>query len=254
MNIPCDIADFVQSVGAGGSISITNKVAVISSPASISTRLDKNILADPGCLVEFSVFARATSGGGGSMTIDYLPIDRGGDVVRITSTEWREYRAAFTVPLNVPDDQRITFGIGNFGADPAGAARFHSPRIDVKQTLLGSSRVMGRGLVVLTSGVPSLNGNYQRDGIGAMSYDAPTATLSLTMRGNNGSGLRLFPQVFCQPTGENTNTAWRQTLARPTGYDSATGIVTIQFTNASTGAIQDVAGLGTVSLHVKAEI
>lgn len=254
MNIPCDISAFIQTVSAGGVISLTNKVATISAPSGESTRIDKHILADAGCSVRCRVFARAVSGSGGSLTIDYLPIDRGGDAIRITSTEWREYTASFTVPLNVPDNQRITFGMGKFAADATGSAMFHSPRFEVMQTMLGAPRILGRGLIRLAAGVPSLSLAHQQDGIDALSYDAATATLSITMRQNNGAALHLSPLLFPVMTDENTTAAGRLTEARPIDYDPTTGIATIRFINGSTGAIQDVTGLGTVSLNFQAQI
>jgi len=252
MNIPCDINSFVSGASTGGTVTISNNVATISADSGVSARLDKHILAGPGCTVEFKVFARAASGKV-SVSIDYLPVDRGGDWVYVESGEWREYTVSFTTPLNSPDNQRVTFSIGSYSED-SGEGQFHSPRIKVTNTDLGASRVLGRGLIYVNAGVPSLNTSYVSDGIISVEYNPGNATLAIKLRGNYGGGIHLHPLCFAQLSMDSTSAAARKLALRTGRYDRDTGITYVQFIDCVSGVSQDITSYENIYVFFKAEI
>lgn len=255
MNIPSDLNTYIPSmVGVGGSYSITNGIGRIYSPASVSTKYEKSVLVGPGVTVEMKIYARSLGGAGGAVAIDYLPLGRAGGSVSITSTEYREYAVSFTTPLSSPDNLRVTFAIGNFAAMGEGSFEFHTPRISIYDTDLGAPRILARGLILLDSGVPSLNTNYQADGIKALSYDAATASLTVTMRGNDGAGMRLHPLMIAQLTDDNTTLTGRRLHALCGRYNRDDGTAKVTFVDGGTGQLQDISGLGNVYLTFRAEI
>lgn len=254
MNIPSDINSYIQSSTGDGVISIVNGVAKIFSPTGISTKVEKSVLVGPGVTVEIKVYGRAVSGAGGAVSIDYLPLGRGGGFVDVTSPEWQEYTVSFTTPLNSPDNLRVTFSLGNFSAMAEGRAEFHTPRISLLGTDLGAPRILARGLILIDSGVPSISSNYQADGIKALNYDADTASLTVTMRGNDGAGIRLHPLMSAHLTDDNTTLTGRRLHALCGRYNRDDGTAKVTFVDGGTGQLQDVSGLGNIYLTFRAEI
>ncbi|NQD77769.1 hypothetical protein [Pseudomonas sp. CM27] len=255
MNIPSDLNTYIPSMlGVGGTYSISDGIGRIYSPAGVSTKYEKSVLVGPGVKVEMKIYGRSTGGVGGAVAIDYLPLDRGGSSIEIKSREWREYVVSFTTPLRSPDNLRVTFAIGNFAAMGEGSFEFHTPRISIYDTDLGAPRILARGLILVSSGVPSLNSNYQADGIKSLSYDAAAAALTVTMRGNDGAGMRLHPLMIAQLTDDNTTLTGRRLHALCGRYNRDDGTARVTFVDGGTGQLQDISGLGNVYLTFRAEI
>lgn len=254
MNVPCDINSFIRIVAGTATASITNGIGRVTatSDTTATGKYEHSILAGPGCTVEMKVFCRATRGYG-SVAIDWLPIDRGGDWIDVISPEWQEYTVSFTTPMNCPDSQRATFVIGSFTSGD-GDIEFHSPRISMTNTDLGAPRVLGRGLILISSGVPSLNSNYVTQGILGLSYTPDNASLAITLRKNYGAGVHLHPLLWAQITMDATSVAARKLSPKPGKYDRDTGVANVQFVDSTLGASQDITSYGDIYLFFEAEI
>lgn len=178
--------------------------------ASVSTFTQ----ARGGDVVEVKVQARNLDRHGGTATL-FINGELSGatqNFIEITSTEWREYTVRIAIPLGV-NDSAVQVGFGVFGSG-SGAAQFTKPKINIKNSGIGASGVILKGVINLaTGGTASVNTSYANCGIGSVAWGPTSNVITVTLENsmvfefNDGvTNNKFLPNIQITPRGENMNT------------------------------------------------
>lgn len=168
-------------------------------------------IAMPGEIVVFSVFGRGIAADGVTYPQIFLDAPNGTNKtkVNIVSTNWELYKVSYQIPFTVTNPVLVKIGVGNYSTI-GGTAEFYRPTLEIRNEVLGASRVIASGLISVSSGgsAVSVNVSYKNHGFGTLGYTAANKQIDMTLGYTyDFSGLQTSrPSVYLQPLSDGDAT------------------------------------------------
>lgn len=236
---------WVQTLSGDGTLTVTGDVlSAVSGVSTGQARIARRIWVAPGETVEVTVLGRRVSGTDANpagMWLSFPVESTNVDSVMFTSSHWQEYSLSYTVPVTATSSAYVAVIVGHYTTS-GGEIQVATPRIRVFNSYMGAPRLVALGLITMTAGSPAVHTSYQNGGIYSLAYDAGTTTLNVTLR--TGAPSYAVPIFFAQMLNDAGNNAFR--LHPRTGVlNQTTGVLPIQWVDATTSALANIATYGT---------
>lgn len=200
-------APWVDRLVGAGVTAVANGVLTTTGGVGDAAFRDFWLPVLPGMRVEVEFMARKVSGDptGTGLFFDLLAHDQTAialvEQVDISGNDWKQYKAAYTVPLNTPALARF-LRLG-FGVRTAfiGDARFQLPIVRVGRGF-AVPVVLARGLARVTGGVASLLAGFPSFGVASVAFNG-TTTLTVNLSHAIPSNPSLRPLVHLNAGGNH---------------------------------------------------
>ncbi|MDF2790547.1 MAG: hypothetical protein K0S80_3648 [Neobacillus sp.] len=180
---------FIERKTNSGNItySADGKIATVTSisGANNGAMLDWHFLANPGDVIEISVWGRAVAG----EPRIALDIDEyNGNLVqniyyeKVKGSEWKLYKSVIVIPETVADysDALVVLGIFN-AMSVATNGQFRDLKVTLLSSNRGAAQTVATGLIRVTNGVVDLHPDFRQYGIESVSYSDITKDITVTL-------------------------------------------------------------------------
>jgi hypothetical protein len=198
-----------DTVAGGGNFVYTqsNKILQTNSITGASNGAMKNwhFVANPGDVIEVSVFARAVTGtpkialdlrNAGNATVKTIYIED------VKGSDWKLYKTKVTVPYNVPAfvNAVLVLGVTN-SVSVATTGEYHSPKVSL-ETSRANTQVLAQGMLRVANGVASIDSAYKNFGVSSVSYDDVTKLVTVNL--NKPVSWGLYPVALATGIVDNS--------------------------------------------------
>lgn len=198
-----------DSISGGGNFvyAQNNRILQTNSVAGASNGAMKNwhFVANPGDVIEISVFARAIAGTP-RIAIDLR--NAGNAAVKtlisedVKGKEWKLYKYKVTIPINSPAFTNVVAVLGIFNSiSTASSGEYHSPKITI-ETSGANPQILAQGMLRVANGVPSIDSAYKNFGVSSVTYDDVTKHVTVNL--NKPVSYAMYPIVSATGIIDNT--------------------------------------------------
>lgn len=180
---------FLERKNNSGTItySTDGKIATTKSISGTNNgaMLDWHFLANPGDVIEISVWARAVSG---EPRIALDLNEYNGNLVsniyyeKVKGSEWKLYKSVIVIPETVASysDAVIVLGIFN-SMSVASEGQFRDLEVTLLSSSIGSAQTAAMGLVRVVNGVADIHPSFKNYGIESVVYSDTTKDVTVTL-------------------------------------------------------------------------
>lgn len=246
-----------------GAVTYTFDGAVVEVDAQGADRagMFHFIPARGGDLVVVTVFARNLDKYSGTASIIINAASQAIQqvIAEVIDEEWAELRVELAIPLDV--DIAITQIILGVTGAGQGAAQFTKPRVEIRNSNIGSSEILAKGLIqVDTGGTAFINDNFSSMGFGAITWNSGTNRIEFNLENPiafqfiDVTGTRKFlPGIQITATGDNMSTPNVPITWGILNHDAGNGAFEVQGYNPD-GTILDADTMAQASLFFHIEV
>jgi hypothetical protein len=237
----------ISTTSGDGVVNITNGVLTTTSTAGSNSKITKFLFVNPGETIRVSCMAKRLSGTAiGGIAFSVGGAERGR--VFADKDDWSEISCEYSAPAYLSEATTLAVDVGVFTSE-YGSVKYADPRIEIRNSTMGTMRSIAAGLIGVASGVPSLNTSFVTFGISNLTYNAGTQSLTFNVRRSSGASYT-SPIILIGNNGGGAAGAI-PIIPKQTSYDAATGLVSIKFMDVTTGAFVNIATIASLFFFIE---